>query len=114
MKRTAAAAAAALLAAPAIAADLPMTAPIAAPVAAPAWSWTGIYIGAHGGGTWGRAEIAHSAIVAPAGQALPEDAAAVTAASSPLLNPNGYVAGGHAVFNYQTGSLVLGLEGDFS
>lgn len=114
MKRTAAAAAAALLAAPAIAADLPMTAPIAAPVAAPAWSWTGIYIGAHGGGTWGRAEIAHSAIVAPAGQALPEDAAAVTAASSPLLNPNGYVAGGHAGFNYQTGSLVLGLEGDFS
>jgi len=83
-------------------------------VAAPVWNWTGFYIGASGGGTWGRAEITHSVIPAPAGQALPEDAAAVTAASSPLLNPNGIVAGGHAGFNYQTGSFVWGLEGDFS
>ena len=116
MKRTAAAAAGllALLTAPAMAADLPMKAPGPAPVVAPAWSWTGFYIGASGGGAWGRAEITHSAIPAPAGQAFPVDAAAVTAASSPLLNPNGYVAGGHAGFNYQTGSFVWGLEGDFS
>src|ERR1051325_10828467 len=117
MKRTAAAATAALfalLAAPAIAADVPMKAPVAAPVAAAVWNWTGFYIGASGGGTWGRAEITHSTIPAPAGQAFPEDAAAVTAASSPLLKPNGYVAGGHAGFNYQTGSFVWGLEGDFS
>ena len=116
MKRTAAATVGllALLAAPAIAADLPVKAPVSAPVAAPVWNWTGFYIGASGGGTWGRAEITHSVIPAPAGQALPEDAAAVTAASSPLLNPNGIVAGGHAGFNYQTGSFVWGLEGDFS
>src|ERR1043165_6809720 len=116
MKRTAAATVGllALLAGPAIAADLPMKAPVAAAVAAPAWNWTGFYIGAHGGGTWGRAEITHSAIPALAGEAFPEDAAAVTAASSPLLNPNGYVAGGHAGFNYQTRSFVWGIEGDFS
>jgi outer membrane immunogenic protein len=104
----------ALSAVSAIAADLPVKAPVATPVVAPAWNWTGFYIGAHGGGAWGRAEISHSAIAAPAGQAFPVDAAAVTAASSPLLNPNGYVAGGHAGFNYQTGSFVWGLEGDFS
>ena len=100
-------------AAPAFAADIPVKAPIAAPVAAPAWSWTGFYIGASGGGAWGRAEITHSAIPAPAGQAFAVDAAAVTAASSPLFNPNSYVAGGHAGFNYQTGSFVWGLEGVF-
>src|SRR6185369_10982189 len=98
MKRTAAATAGllALFAAPAIAADLPVKAPVAAPVAAPVWNWSGFYIGASGGGTWGRAEVAHSTIPAPAGQAFAVDAAAVTVASSPLLNPNGYVAGGHA------------------
>jgi outer membrane immunogenic protein len=101
-------------AAPAFAADLPAKAPMAAPVVAPAWSWTGFYIGAHGGGVWGRDEITHSAIIAPAGLAFPVDAAALTAGSSPLLNVNGWVAGVHAGYNVQTGSLVWGVEGDFS
>jgi outer membrane immunogenic protein len=103
-----------LAAAPAVAADIPLKAAPAAPVVAPAWNWTGFYVGAHAGGTWGRAEIGHSAIIAPAGQAFPVDAAAVTAASSPQLNPNGYIAGVHAGYNLQSGSFVFGLEGDFS
>jgi len=104
----------AFAAAPAFAADLPRKAPPVAPVAAPVWNWTGFYIGAHGGGVWGRADISHSAILAPAGQAFPIDAAAVTTASSPNLRPNGWLAGGHVGYNMQTGNFVWGLEGDLS
>jgi len=101
-----------LAAAPATAADLPTKAP---PLAAePAWNWTGFYVGAHGGGVWGRADIAHSAIAAPPGLAFAVDAAAVTAASSPELKPNGFIAGVHAGYNQQVGAFVWGLEGDFS
>jgi outer membrane immunogenic protein len=103
-----------LTAAPAFAADLPMTAPVAVPALAPAWNWTGFYIGAHGGGVWGRDEITHSAILAAPGVAFPIDAVAVTTASSPQLNPNGWIAGVHAGYNVQTGSFVWGIEGDAS
>jgi len=101
-------------AAPAFAADLPRKAPPVAPVAAPVWNWTGFYIGAHGGGVWGRADITHSPVAAPPGFAFAVDAAAVTAANSPQLKPNGFMAGAHAGYNFQTGNFVWGLEGDFS
>lgn len=103
-----------LAAVPAAAADIPMKAPVAAPVAVPVWNWTGFYIGASGGGAWGRDEIAHSAVIASAGQAFPIDAAAVTTASSPQLDPKGFIAGVHAGYNIQSGGFVFGLEGDFS
>jgi len=103
---------AAFAAAPALGADLPGKAPVPAPVVAPVWNWTGFYIGAHGGGTWGRDEVTHSAVIAGLGFAI--DAAAITAASSPQLNPNGWIAGVHAGYNVQTGSFVWGLEGDAS
>jgi outer membrane immunogenic protein len=103
-----------LAAAPAFAADLPRKAPPVAPVAAPVWNWTGFYIGAHGGGVWGRDDITHSTVFAPAGLAFPVDAAAVTASSSPNLKPNGWIAGVHAGYNMQTGNFVWGLEGDIS
>ena len=83
----------------AFAADLPMQAPIAAPVVAPVMNWTGFYVGVDGGGTWGRAQVTHSAIIATPGQAFPVDAATVTAASSPELRLNGFMVGGHFGFN---------------
>src|ERR1043166_758416 len=101
-------------AAPAFAADLPRKAPPMAPVAAPVWNWSGFYIGAHGGGGWGRSDVTHSTIFAAPGLAFPLDAAAVTTASSPNLRPNGWIAGVHAGYNVQTGNFVWGLEGDIS
>jgi hypothetical protein len=44
---------AASVVAPATAADLPARMPVKAPVIAPApFSWTGFYVGIHGGGAW--------------------------------------------------------------
>jgi len=45
------AAVALMAAAPALAADLPLKVP---PAAAAVWSWSGFYVGAHGGYGWGH------------------------------------------------------------
>jgi outer membrane immunogenic protein len=55
--------------------------------------WTGVYAGLHAGGGWGR--ISGSNLEAN-------------------LTPRGALGGGHAGYNFQTGSLVFGVEGDLS
>jgi outer membrane immunogenic protein len=102
----------ALASAPAFAADLPVKArPM--PVAT-VYNWTGFYVGGAVGGTWGRAGITHSPILAAPGLAFPIDAAAVTTAASPDLKPTGWTGGLYAGYNYQVGSIVWGVETDIS
>jgi outer membrane immunogenic protein len=92
----------------AAAADIPsQPAPYRAPVAVPvpAFSWTGFYIGAHGGGGWATDKVTNVTGTAefPAGF--------VNAANK----PSGVLAGGYAGFNYQLSQwLVVGLDGDGS
>jgi len=76
------------------AADMPVKAPMA-PLAA-SWNWTGFYLGVAGGGGWGRS--------------TQTDTAGTTTGS---YNQSGGIFGGTIGYNLQTGSLVLGLEGDF-
>ena len=100
---------------PAFAADIPVRPPVAAPIVAPAMSWNGFYIGLNGGGTWGKAQIAHSALVPAPGLAFPVDAAALTAATSPDLKLDGWTFGGHFGYNWQFSSnWLVGLEADIS
>ena len=70
--------------APAVAADMRVKAPVQA---APAWSWTGCYIGVHGGGG-----VMHDWNTDNHG--------------------GGGLAGGQVGCNYQTGMLVLGVEAE--
>ncbi len=76
---------------PAGAADLSV-APIykAPPMVPSAYNWSGFYLGANGGGAWGTSNW---------------DGAG-------SFNLSGGVIGGTAGFNWQTGHVVLGLEGD--
>jgi opacity protein-like surface antigen len=98
------AAIAALIAAgPALAADLPLKAP---PPVVAAWNWSGFYIGGHGGYGWGRNSQ--------------------TDINDPFFfgkfpnfgttgfDPKGFLGGVHAGANWQSGSIVGGLEGDLS
>jgi outer membrane immunogenic protein len=57
------------------------------------YNWTGFYVGINGGYGWGSS-----------------DWSAVPTASN---KPKGWLAGGTIGYNYQTGSIVWGLEGDF-
>ena len=85
---------AALAAAPsAQAADLGL-APLykAPPPVSAAYNWSGFYLGANGGGAWGDSRWQGT--------------------GNGKVDLSGGMAGGTAGFNWQTGSVVLGVEGD--
>ena|ERR1700674_53628 len=85
---------------PAVAADLPAQPAYKAPIVAPViYTWTGCYVGAEGGGTWGRARTDVST-----GFRGTND-----------FNVSGGLAGGTVGCNWQVASnWVFGLEGDLS
>lgn len=114
MKRLLLTSAALILAAPAIAADLPSRAappppPGALPPAAspsvttlPAFTWTGFYVGVQGGFTWGDGSgVLSETTTAPA-----------TTTIGRSVEANGFMGGVHAGYNYQSGSIVYGIEAD--
>ena len=81
----------------AFAADLPRKAPAVPPP--PAFSWTGFYIGAHGGGGWNTWSGMD-----------PTDPGAGWSS----VNGSGGVAGGQIGGNYQINNFVVGLEGTYA
>jgi outer membrane immunogenic protein len=97
---------AANIAAPAIAADLPARMPVKAPVVAPApFSWTGFYIGIHGGGAW----LDHK-------QTMTTQLGVSICGAAPGLDCSidkvGGAFGGLAGYNFQAGRVVYGIEAD--
>jgi outer membrane immunogenic protein len=90
------------------AADLPPAAPsYKAPVVAPVpyFSWTGFYIGVHGGGDWFNKDWAvplTATNIAGGCPGCPTLAGGHTA--------SGWLAGGQVGFNYQFGMFVVGAE----
>jgi outer membrane immunogenic protein len=87
----------ALLAAPVMAADLPARMPVKAPpVVAPVFSWTGCYIGAHGGYGWGHTKWSER------GTEFAEH------------DIDGWLVGGQVGCNIQHDRWVFGIEGQAS
>ena len=84
-------------------ADLQPRMPVKAPPMEPAYSWTGIYVGAHLGSAWGREEstIASASVIAPVGLITSGDL-------------DGFLGGGQIGANYQFGRWVTGLQFDIS
>ncbi|HEY4403897.1 MAG TPA: outer membrane protein [Xanthobacteraceae bacterium] len=82
------------LAGPAAAADMtpryPQQPYVKAPIYNPAFSWTGFYLGLNGGGGWGRSSWDRTGDI----------------------DLSGGVIGGTAGFNWQSGQVVFGIEGD--
>lgn len=97
--------AAALLSSTAMAADLPGRGPAIAPAPAfspmPVFTWTGVYIGGQVGYAWGKDSTTRFVT-----------ATGVPTGFSQGFSPSGAVGGLHAGFNYQMGSIVLGVETD--
>ena len=92
----------------AFAADLPSKAPAVALAAPPAFTWTGFYVGAHAGAMipHGSLTFVGPGMVGPHGPEEPD------VATNPGLNKTALKAGVLAGYNYQMGSVVLGLEAD--
>jgi outer membrane immunogenic protein len=91
-------------ASPALAADLPLKAP---PPAVAAWGWSGFYIGGHGGYGWGH--DAQTDLNDPFFFGKVPGFGGFTG-----FDPKGALGGMHAGFNWQSGAVVGGLEGDLS
>jgi outer membrane immunogenic protein len=77
-----------------------------APPKPAAYSWTGVYAGAHVGGAWGN-------------QTWLEDFSGSAGFGGPLhqdasYTASGVIGGGQIGFNYQVGWAVAGVEADFS
>jgi outer membrane immunogenic protein len=96
----------ALVAAPALAADIPVRRP--APVyRAPVvtyYSWTGCYIGGHAGSMWVQKDWSVNAA----------DPFFFAGQSFGSHDANGWLGGAQAGCNYQVGSWVFGLQGDYA
>jgi outer membrane immunogenic protein len=91
-----------ILPTPADAADMPSSRLLPPAPALPAfYSWTGIYLGVQAGYSWGQERTSFSDTL---GRAF--NGAAFRQGSDSAFG------GAHAGFNYQAGSIVLGIEGD--
>ena len=74
----------------------------AAPMAAPVPLWTGFYVGLNAGYAWGTSD---PQLIGPL---------SAFAIESPGLNPHGFIGGGQAGYNWQSGQWIFGGEIDFS
>jgi outer membrane immunogenic protein len=90
---------AAAVASPSLAADMPRAVykAASAPIYVAPFSWTGFYVGINGGYGWGSSNWTITG----------------TGLSTGSFGVNGGLVGGTIGYNLQTGSWVLGLEGDF-
>src|SRR5262245_35897295 len=88
------------------AADLAVKTPYAPPPAM--WSWTGFYVGINGGYSTGADDYTQSLITVPSGGTTN-----FSSFASNSINPKGGLFGGQVGFNYQTGPVVWGVEGDW-
>ena len=81
-----------------------------APLPAPPYSWTGFYGGVTAGAAWGQ----YNARTSTAGGSYLDaaSAAAVDAAGAQSVKPTGFTTGIEGGYNWQTGSLLLGIEAD--
>jgi outer membrane immunogenic protein len=62
----------------------------------PAYDWSGFYIGGHVGYLWGKTRVADDGVLTESGAPT-----------------NGVIGGVLAGYNWQSGPLALGVEGDF-
>lgn len=76
---------------------------------APMFNWSGFYLGAHVGGTWGTTESEINSISVPGLFALAGFTLPVSSQSF-----NGFVGGGQIGWNWQSGIVVFGVEGELS
>lgn len=108
----------ALSSATAFAADLPARTYTKAPMVSPVYSWTGFYVGGQVGTGWGTSQtdvdVGNTFIGAPVNQTVNQLIGGNLGLSVPLpqVQMNGFLGGAQAGYNYQTGVMVFGIEGD--
>ena len=93
------------------AADLPVKAPVQQVAPPILYNWSGWYVGANAGYSWGTSAIDYAQDPGST-FGVPPFAAGGTLSSS--VSPKSFIGGGQFGFNYQTGVWVLGIETDIA
>jgi outer membrane immunogenic protein len=75
----------------------------APPIVAAVYDWSGFYVGVHGGGVWGDRRWDETAPIGLFGFSAPLHG---------KTNLSGALAGGQIGYNFQSGPLVFGVQGD--
>jgi len=81
--------------------------------AAAQYNWTGGYLGVNAGGAWGNSDVRTGTVFSPTGYFAASSATSIHSAGKGSVSPGGFTGGTQGGYNWQTGSLVLGLEADF-
>ena len=100
------------------AADLPTRKEAPAPVfVPPAFTWTGFYVGVNAGGVWSNGGTSTTVFADGLPIGTISGVAATLADVFPGSNfggsQTGFIGGGQAGYNWQTGAFVFGVETDF-
>jgi outer membrane immunogenic protein len=90
------------------AADMPVKA-VRAPIAVPAYNWTGWYVGINGGYGW-NTRTGDSLCTTPGGVVL---GPGCDAPNNGIVRPAGGLFGAQLGYNFQSGSIIYGIETDF-
>jgi hypothetical protein len=99
---------------PAMAADMPVKAPVMkAPPIVPPYSWAGCYVGGTLGGVRGRSTFAWTGITESAIAFAAGAATVLPAAANATLSDTGITGGGEIGCNFQSGTFVYGIQGDW-
>jgi outer membrane immunogenic protein len=93
------------------AADMPMKDMPTKATAPPVYQWTGCYVGLNGGGGASASNVTTS--VDPGTYLGAADATEVNNDGSGSADTSNFLGGGQAGCNWQTGTVVVGLEADF-
>jgi outer membrane immunogenic protein len=106
--------------------------PVKAPMMAPAFSWTGFYAGVHAGGSWSAGDDPDYTLTDPTAGApftsrnFAWCGAPAGVVNVPVTSPNpfdiqktcnndsSFLGGAQIGYNWQTGSIVYGVEADVS
>ena len=100
----------------AFAADLPVREPAPA-YAPPVFTWTGFYVGVNAGGAFAESRVRRTPSSLWLTSGLPADIANSNAFSTigrRSLHPSGFTGGLTVGYNFQSGSIVFGIEGDIN
>lgn len=93
------------------AADMAVKAP--PPPPPPACVWCGWYVGVNAGGSWNTSDVTFDPVLSSGWQFAPTGLPALSVTQgSPSLHGDGFIGGGQAGYNYQTGNVVIGIEAD--
>lgn len=95
----------------ALAADLPAKAAPAPAPTPPPYQWTGCYLGLNGGGGGDGSDFRTS--VGTGTYLVAADAAEVSNDGAGSHNSSNFLGGGQVGCNWQTGTVVYGIEGDY-